>query len=385
MTLIFNIICLFIIFQFVLFGIFLVFQRKGNRISNNILAVFLFAYALFALYVPLFNNFTGFFFEYRIYFYRITEPLRFLFGPLLFFYTVSLASQEFRFQKKHLWHILPFILNSLILLIFFHLKSFDVRENILNAENWFGTKWLYLNFYVFYTQFFLYLIASLKKIKKYQNNIRNYFSSLEKIKLSWLKTIIIAYIITWGVNLLNIVINIKTFKMNTYLWMAIFSASVIFVLANLMIFKGLQHPYLFVKNQSNPIDKKYKKSPLTKEMKTRYLNRLKEYIEREKSYLNYNLTLRELSYQSKIPVNYLSQVINEMLNKNFYTFINEYRVKEAKRMFADPKYADRSIMEILYEVGFNSKSTFYSFFQKTTGITPSEYRKKVSPRKSYNH
>lgn len=378
MVLIFNIICLFLILQFILFGIFLVFQQKGNRISNKILAAFLFAYALFALYVPLFNNLTGFFFEYRIYFYRITEPLRFLFGPLLYFYTVSLISREFRFQKKHLWHTLPFIINALILLIFFHLNSIDAKENILNSETWYGAKWLYFNFYFFYTQFFLYLIACLRKIKQHQKNIKNYFSSLEKIKLTWLKIIIIAYIVSWGTNLLNIIINIKTFKMDFYLWMAIFSSLVMFILANMMIFKGLQHPHLFLKSQSNLNNQKYKKSPLTPELKTRYLNRLVEFVEKEKPYLNFNLTLKELSHQTKIPLNYLSQVINEELDKNFYTFINEYRIKEAKRMFLNPDHKNRSISEILYEVGFNSRSAFYSFFQKITGITPSAYRKKIN-------
>lgn len=381
MVLIFNIICLFIIVQFILFSIFLVFQRKGNRISNKILAVFLFAYALFALYVPLFNNFTGFFFASRIYFYRITEPLRFLFGPLLFFYTVSLTSREFRFRKKHLWHTLPFIVNALALLIGFHLKSYDVKENILNSETWFATKWLYLNFYLFYTQFFIYLLACLKKIKKYQRNIKNYFSSLEKIKLTWLKTIIIAYFISWGVNLLNIVINIKTLKMNTYLWMAIFSALVMFVLANLMIFKGLQYPHLFIKTQSNFYNKKYKKSSLTSKMKTQYIKHLLEYVEKEKPYLNFNVTLGDLSQKTNIPLHYLSQVINEVLNKNFYMFINEYRVKEAMNMFADARYKNQTILEILYEAGFNSKSTFYTFFQKATGTTPSRYRKNVIQRK----
>jgi len=50
-----------------------------------------------------------------------------------------------------------------------------------------------------------------------------------------------------------------------------------------------------------------------------------------------------------------AQVINEVLKKNFCTFINEYRVKEAIRMFSDPDYQDQPITEILNEAGFNSK------------------------------
>ncbi|MFW9878957.1 MAG: helix-turn-helix domain-containing protein [Candidatus Thorarchaeota archaeon] len=64
--------------------------------------------------------------------------------------------------------------------------------------------------------------------------------------------------------------------------------------------------------------------------------------------------------------------------QNFYTFINEYRIKEAIKMFTHPNYKEKSILDILYEVGFNSRSTFYSLFQKITGETPSAFRKKVN-------
>jgi AraC-like DNA-binding protein len=366
-----------VVLQFILLGTFLINHPKGSKISNKILAVFLFANALYIIYVPFFNNFSGFFFEYRLHFFRITEPFRFLFGPLLYFYTVSLTSPDFRFKKKHLWHAFLFVINYLLLLVFFHFKSYEVKVEILNTDHWFAMELLYFNFYLYYTQFVIYLIASLLKLINYQKKIKDYFSSLDKVKLSWLRLIIIVYMVTWGINLLNNFINLKNVSITYYLGMAVFSVIVVFILANLMIFRGLQHPDLFFRSQSNKINDKYKKSPLTPELKTRFINQLLEYLEKEKPYLNFNLTLGELSNQSKIPLNYLSQVINEVLNKNFYTFINEYRIKEAIKKFSDPKYKKRSILDILYEVGFSSKSTFYTFFQKTIGTTPSAYRRRI--------
>jgi len=377
MKLIFNILCLFITVQFTLFGIFLVNHPKGSRTSNKILASFLFANALYLVYIPFFNNGTGFFFEYQIYFFRTTEPFSFLFGPLLYFYTVSLTIQDFKFKKKYLWHSLPFILDYLYILIFFYLKSYEVKLEILYTDRWFVIKLLCFNFF-FFAQFIIYLIACLIIIRKHRKHIINYFSSLEKVKLSWLKLIIIAYIVIWSIDLLNSCINVGTFSIDYYVGMSIFSTLVSFILANLMIFRGLQYPNLFTQIQSNTNNKKYKKSPLTSELKKRYLNRLVEYIEKEKPYLDFNLTLSELSSKSKIPVHYLSQVINEVLDKNFYTFINEYRIKEAIKMFTHPNYKEKSILDILYEVGFNSRSTFYSLFQKITGETPSAFRKKVN-------
>ena len=79
---------------------------------------------------------------------------------------------------------------------------------------------------------------------------------------------------------------------------------------------------------------------------------------------------------TNIPQNYLSQVINETFNCNFYDFINGHRIKEAIPILTDPKRQHLSILEILYDVGFNSKSTFYSAFAKETGMTPKAYKNK---------
>lgn len=69
----------------------------------------------------------------------------------------------------------------------------------------------------------------------------------------------------------------------------------------------------------------------------------------------------------------LSQLLNERLSMNFNTYINSYRIEEAKKLLvANP---DRTVLTIAYEVGFNSKSSFYESFTKITGITPVEYRK----------
>jgi len=63
-----------------------------------------------------------------------------------------------------------------------------------------------------------------------------------------------------------------------------------------------------------------------------------------------------------------------MFSRNFCEFINGYRIEESKRQLFDPARQERSILDIAYEVGFNSKSTFNSAFKKHTGPKPSEFR-----------
>lgn len=73
---------------------------------------------------------------------------------------------------------------------------------------------------------------------------------------------------------------------------------------------------------------------------------------------------------------YVSQTINDLLKKNFRTFINEYRVKEAQRMIDDTThYGNLSLLGIAQNVGIRSKSSFIEAFRKVTGMTPSAYQR----------
>jgi len=72
----------------------------------------------------------------------------------------------------------------------------------------------------------------------------------------------------------------------------------------------------------------------------------------------------------------LSILINHHLNKHFFDFINEYRIEKAMELLTNPERKEYTVLEILYEVGFNSKSSFNTAFKKHTGLTPTEYRRR---------
>jgi AraC-like DNA-binding protein len=98
-----------------------------------------------------------------------------------------------------------------------------------------------------------------------------------------------------------------------------------------------------------------------------------ELLENEKIFADEDLSLKRLAYELSITPHQLSQLLNEKLNANFNSFINRYRVNEAKKMLVEEP--ERSIMSICRGVGFNSKSVFYKAFLHSTGITPHRYRK----------
>ena len=100
-------------------------------------------------------------------------------------------------------------------------------------------------------------------------------------------------------------------------------------------------------------------------------------MENKKPYLDFELTLQKLCVQIERPEKELSILINHHMGKHFFDFINEYRIEHAKMILSNPDKKHQTILEILYQVGFNSKSSFYTAFKKITGKTPILYRKEV--------
>ena len=147
----------------------------------------------------------------------------------------------------------------------------------------------------------------------------------------------------------------------------------IFFIANAIVYQGLKFPKIFHEETSER--QKYEKNPLLNENKKIFVNKIQEYMENKKPYLNPTLSLPDLAKQVNISPFVLSQILNQVLNQNFYDFVNNYRIEESKRLLANPKENGKTILEILYMCGFNSKSVFNSFFRKNTGMTPTEFRK----------
>lgn len=106
---------------------------------------------------------------------------------------------------------------------------------------------------------------------------------------------------------------------------------------------------------------------------------LLEYFETEKPYLDEELTLIKLAAQLGVSRSSLSAAINYNLGINFITLVNNYRIEEVKRLIADPKNKDLTLLSLAPESGFPSKSSFHEIFRKMTGMTPREYRQKGAP------
>ena len=103
------------------------------------------------------------------------------------------------------------------------------------------------------------------------------------------------------------------------------------------------------------------------------MEQLENLMRLEKIWDNDKLTLGDTALKLGITQHQLSQLLNERLSMNFNTYVNSFRIEEAKRLLIDKP--DKTVLFIAYEVGFNSKSSFYESFTRIAGITPLEFRK----------
>lgn len=126
---------------------------------------------------------------------------------------------------------------------------------------------------------------------------------------------------------------------------------------------------------SKKADKKYAKSGLSAQEMNQIEEKLKDVLQEEKPYLDADLSLKKLAELVGTTSNHLSQVINSKSKKNFFDFINSYRIEELKSLMNNPSNQKFTMLSLAFEAGFKSKSTFNASFKKLTGLTPTEYAK----------
>jgi AraC-like DNA-binding protein len=353
-------------FQLLVFVFFLL-RKKSKRQSNKILAVFLLA-QFFILYDYESYILRDYLIKISPHFFYIGTGFILLAAPTFYLYVKSLAFEDFRVHKYHFLHALPFIMVSVFFLYYFHFKYLLNKQPIFPPGSRLSPGfWLFYNF-VILSQILIYFIIDLNILKNYRNEIKQQYSSVKNINLSWLSFILYAFIVSW-------ISSVIVFLSRNYFWdmidiLVILNFLAFFIFFNFIFYKGLAQPEIFSGIEEKP---KYVSSKLTSSDAESYLNRLNCFMDGHKPYLNPDLTLKELSSELSIPARYLSQIINEHMQSNFYDYISKFRIEEAKKILSDTAN-NKTVLEILYEVGFNSKSSFNTAFKKFTGVTPSRFK-----------
>jgi AraC-like DNA-binding protein len=304
----------------------------------------------------------------------------FTYGPLLLLYVKFMTIPERKFSWLALLHFIPFIVFLTVSVIFREQPLLEDLKNFFVPDRFISLRIVYST--CFFLSVTIYSVLSFIEILRHQANLKNLVSYTSGvITLNWLKIVTISFYVAYfvlfilgGINMLG-----NYIPFDPYFVMFGFIALFSFVYS----FYGIKQPVIFGQDlKPDDYDKKdtekYIKSGLKESQAKDYLQKLISYVEDNKPYLDRDLSINDVSSMTGIQRHHITQVLNEKHKRNFFTFINEYRVKEVIERFSDPKYNHYTILAIAFDSGFNSKTTFNSIFKSQTGSTPSEFREKVT-------
>ncbi|WP_068311314.1 helix-turn-helix domain-containing protein [Aliiruegeria sabulilitoris] len=327
------------------------------------------------------------------------------YGPFMWLYVGTLTGDIGRLRPRNLVHFLPFAVVSLYQLIFHWTPALPGPEKLA-----FGTAIRSIGA-VNLALLLAYTVAVIWRLRLHGKEVVEHFSELSSnITLNWL------YWITLGVFGVFVLLFLGSVLSLPVLLEIHMFALVAFILA--LSFAGLRQGQIFDRQTvpSSPPDDaiavrsmdrparlapeptgprarqdgtqdddmrdeskaRYSRSGLTEERAETITERLERYMRAERPYLDPELTIEKLAKRMAVPRHHVTQVINERHGKNFYLFVNEYRIEAVKRAMRAPEGADRTLLDIAYASGFNSKSTFNTAFKRLTGMTPSQYRTRMS-------
>lgn len=364
-----EIIYIILMFQLLVFSVFL-FIRKTKKISNYILGIQIFSQA-----AGIFSGLTfiqsDFFYNTNPHLFFLGYPFMYLWGPTFYLYVKSAAYKDFKIKLINILDFLPFVIITLFVLFTYLPLSSEEKKFLLKSRSYpIYTYSLYLDVFV-RVQVLFYIIKSILILFSIRKKLKESFSSIPKTNFSWIQFLIIGFIIAYFLTVPTVVVLGYILHMRGP-WITLAVITPYFIYFNVIFFKAWYQPEIFTGVEENV---KYKSSKLTKREAENWINKLNNFVETNKPYLNPDLTLNQLAEDLEIPGRVLSQIINEYFSQNFYDYVNRLRIEEAKRMLLDSSNK-KTVLEILYDVGFNSKSTFNNIFKKITGQTPTEFRKK---------
>jgi AraC-like DNA-binding protein len=364
------------IFISLFLSLFLLTVKTEHKLSNRLFAFFLVLTA-----IDISSNLTDLF-EIPLNGRIFLSSLFFLHLPVFYLYVLSVCYSDFKLKPKYLLHGIPFLAVNLILIPRFYLVGQDAKISFLAKIR--DMPEIQFNHILMHIQMLFYIIAAFMILRKAKRIYLENYADASIESFTWLFQFTFALTVFYCVALLK-----NIFKFTEYPaisnWLKISLLFFELIVIFWYLYKALNNPGLFRNIDSKlklvqHIISEEKNNEQSIESEKEYhedLLKLRDYMEHEKPFLNPSLTIQDVSKDIEIPVRDLSLLINHKLEQHFYDFVNAYRIEKAMEILKDGTKSKITILEILYEVGFNSKSSFNTAFKKQTGLTPTDYRKNL--------
>ncbi|WP_421801315.1 helix-turn-helix domain-containing protein [Flagellimonas sp.] len=347
----------------ILMTILFAFKKSNDSFSNRILGLYVLLYSIEIFYncikwLGLLNS------SPWVHFNLIAFPFWTLYGPLIFIYVRRIVTGK-GISTKDVLHLIPVLLVVITLSPFYMLDTSDKIEILRStgplAHTWFPSWGIWL----FSLHLFSYAAVTYVKFKNAAS-----LGYQQRLWLKWLLGSYFSFSILFFAFLFLLSFGIVPPHYDYFIDLGIVTT------VSVTTYFGFMQPDIF---RGRPFREilplaKYRKSGLDKATALDLKSRLDILMQENKLYKEPDLRLDDLSKQLHTSRNHISQVINEEFNKNFFEFVNSYRVEEAIDLLQEEE--NQKITDILYDVGFNNRSSFYKAFKKSTGYNPSEYLQK---------
>jgi len=307
-----------------------------------------------------------------------------LHGPFLYWYARSLVLPQGRLRTADLFHLLPFILFNLYILFSSHNPSSAEGIRLDHSADHGGESPIFVVFLVLTALSGpIYFAVTISLFKRLDIRIFNQFSSLKDINLGWLRNLVIAFGVVWTLLMAAAILH-HLFRFFSWSFCTDGLALSLSIFILLIGYFGLRQREIFPSIVNMPsvaddsADRKYSSSNLKTEDALNVKSLLEQHMAAKKPYLNPELSLPQLAAEINVSPHHLSQVINEHFERNFFDFVNWYRVQEVKERLTNPEYSHLSVLGIAFDAGFNSKSAFNRVFKNVEGETPTQFKKSQS-------
>lgn len=305
---------------------------------------------------------------------HLWSSLSLLVSPMIYFY-VRASVGAFRFQPWTALHFLPAAAHLSLLLPLLVLDETARGETL----SFYMERQLYRSIVpglrVGAGLVVVYWLGCFWWVRRLERHIHADASYSDQLQLNWLKwftALLVVLLVSLASARMAADAHVEVFGLAAFaLFLLVLNIS---AMVRPELFHGISAELQLPPSADQPAPK-YENSPLDQDQKQALAQKLRTWFETEKPYLHDDLTLSQVSQALKVPRNLLSQVLNETENKSFYDYVNDYRIDAAKRLLESPDQDHISVDGIGIEVGFRSRSVFYTAFKKRTAATPGAWRK----------
>ncbi len=337
-------------------------KHKVNKFLYLILFTFIFHFAIKAIILIILKDY--------FLFSNLTTIFSYGYGVLLYLYVREFMRLRIKTeQRSYLWHIIPFILVIAIYIV-------TAVYAIVSGDKEYLVQYKQMVRYPIMLAFLGYSLLSffwLQGLVKEHKHLKLEVRSLQRISL--------IFSLIFPVTLILMAVPAyKSLPYELQIRIPTYTGLVLYIV--LLLQHHLRYVPLEEGKPVKPIDparNKYEKSGLQKEQLINYALQLEEMMHIKMLYLDSNLTLASLAEKLKVPKHYITEILQNHFQQNFYQFVNSYRIKAVEQKIKEN--CSETILDIAFQCGFNSKSSFNTYFKNITGKTPKAYREALAKSK----